>query len=169
MVINSLAEILNKLINEPYYTEYEMQDDLELHLRQINFYRHNNTYPYKHKLNVEFYREITIPTLGRRSDHIIYFSDRKLINIECKKEDYGGVICQAKDHLQWADYSLICMPMIYIPNQYKLDMIKFGIGMILFMKNVGIYQVINPRHNKDKDMVMRAAVLNKIKSLRLAI
>ena len=160
-----MAEILNKLLSVGYYTEDEMQEEVEGYLKAIEFYRYDNKYPYKHSVKVKFFREVTTPGFRQRSDHIIYFSDRKIINIECKKEGYGKVIEQAKKHLRWADYSLICMPMIYIPNSYKIDMMKMGIGMILYMKGVGIYQVINPRFNKNKDMRMRVAMIEKLHSL----
>ena len=160
-----MAEILNKLLSVGYYTEDEMQKDVERYLKSISFCRFDNKYPYKHLLNVRFFREVTTPGFRQRSDHIIYFSDRKIINIECKKEGYTTVIEQAKKHLCWADYSLICMPMIYIPNKYKIEMIELGIGMILYMKGVGIYQVINPIYNRNKDVGIRAAMIKKLHSL----
>jgi hypothetical protein len=63
------------------------------------------------------YREVTIPTIGRRSDVIIKITDFKIFNIECKTNDLAGVIEQAKDHLFWPTIlTFVFMPKHTLPR-----------------------------------------------------
>lgn len=109
------------------------------------------------------YREVKIPHIGRISDIIIYITDRKIVNIECKLSDYGGVISQAIDHLRWADYSYVCFfADTYLPA-YEIDrLLTNGIGLLLWNKNIFV-EVIQSGFNKSKDKVLRSKVLDILK------
>ena len=107
------------------------------------------------------WRQIHDVRVGRISD-IVILKGAQLINIECKLDDVGGVLNQAKDHLKWAHYSYIAMPTTawISPDWCKL-MIEHGIGLFLWDHKVktlveaiyGKYQridKINKRLNKNK-------------------
>ena len=119
------------------------------------------------RIKGEYYEQIRVPEIGRVSDLIIKCGDRRLINIEFKLSDHNYVLKQAKDHLYWADYSYICMPidhLAYLPQGYFLELIKKGIGFIAGNDDTFI-QVLRARHNtykKGKDKQFRLNVLNRL-------
>lgn len=114
------------------------------------------------------YREITVPEIGRRSDLIVKFSDRKIFNIECKLFDADMVIKQAADHLFWADYSYICFPHnVYLPNYRRKQMLEHGIGLLYFIPDTGLIEVIMADHNKKKDELIRKNILSNLKRIDL--
>jgi hypothetical protein len=127
------------------------------------------------------YREVTIPTIGRRSDVIIKITDFKIFNIECKTNDLAGVIEQAKDHLFWADYSYICVhAKTYIAPYFITDMIEHGIGLLLWQnaneadKRVEcIVDVFGAGKNTysegKKDKSIREMVLKRLKEIDSAV
>ena len=83
-----MAENLTKLLNpDGYFSEYKMQDDVEIWVKEKRFFKTSTTYPYRSDVEVKILREFRIPEVGRISDHIVYFSDRKIVNIECKLAD----------------------------------------------------------------------------------
>ena len=115
----------------------------------------------------ECYEQIRVPEIGRRSDLIIKCGDRRLINIEFKLRDHNYVLKQAKDHLHWADYSYICMPMNHLSFLYQgffLELIESGIGLMVGNDDTFI-QVLRAKHNtykKGKDKQFRLNVLNRL-------
>jgi len=136
------------------YSEYSMQ------LQVAEYFSHRK---FGDSLTSKVYREIKIPSIGRISDIIIYLSDRKIINIECKLYDYRVVIKQAIDHLRWADYSYVCFfANTYLPA-YILDlMITKGIGLLLWTPDIFV-EVLQSGYNKSKDKVIKQEVLRKLK------
>ena len=121
------------------FTEDEMTDECISWLNNINFYKQNGIF--LDDIKPSIIKETPIKsisnnsknTISKRSDLIIYFSDRKIINIESKLTDTGCVINQAKDHLKWADYSYILIPYnAYIGKQDYKTCFDLGIGIILF-------------------------------------
>ena len=166
-----MSELLTKVYNPDYYSEDEMQKDVEIYLKQKTFYKQIPRPPYRIEVKPRFIREFRIPEVGRISDHIIYFSKRKIINIECKLDNYIEVIAQATDHLRWADYSMICLPLKwqYIPNKYISEIIDKGLGLMYYLKDVGIFQFINPKRNRNKEDKIRKAIVDRIEPLKLAI
>lgn len=110
-------------------------------------------------------REFRVPEVNRISDHVILLDNKRVINIECKKDDLGGVIHQAKDHLKWCDYSVIVVPPDgrYIANSYKSDCIRNGIGMWYWFRGIGIFEFILPSYNKTSDKVLRECIIKRIK------
>ena len=119
----------------------------------------------------QFHEQIRIPEIKRISDLIIYCSDRRIINIEFKLQDYKCVMRQATDHLKWADYSLICIPFDcykFLPKTYMDKLRKKGIGLLLGTQHSFI-ELIRPKHNSYKNgkkKHIRESVLNKIKNVK---
>lgn len=114
----------------------------------------------------QYYQEVTIKQIRRRSDLIIKIPKR-VVNIEFKLHDVDTVIRQAKDHCKWADYSYICMPISSILHRRDLftRLIKTNIGLIVG-SNTGFYELIGARYNsfkKGKDRSIRDSVLKKLK------
>lgn len=163
-----MAEILTNIKDWGYFTEDEMQKEVDLYLKEIKFYRQGirSHRWYREELHPHFFREVRVPEVGRISDHIIFFSKRKIVNVECKKENYIEVVQQAKDHLRWADYSMVCLPVgLYMPNYIKNDMITAGIGLLHYFPHQGIYQTINPKHNRNKEETLREPIVKRLEGL----
>lgn len=145
----------------PKYSEDEMQKGV------FDYFTARKFRPSDHAnwnlITPKVYREIRIPQIGRISDVIVYITDRKIVNIECKLVDYGIVLQQAKDHLKWADYSYVCLPAeIYLPA-YILDaMINYGIGL-LFWHQTYFVEVLQSGYNKQKDKELRKQVMSELK------
>ena len=87
-------------------SEFEMQEQVDLFLKEQIFL--NKTGPIWTEMPKIVLREFRVPEVGRISDHVLLINNKRAINIECKLEDIEGVIRQAKDHLGWCDYSVIC-------------------------------------------------------------
>lgn len=147
------------------YGEDYMQEQVEKMLLEYPFFDLSSGY--KKRLDPPvIYREIHVPEIGRRSDLIVKFSDRKIFNIECKLFDADTVIKQAADHLFWCDYSYICFPHnVYLPNYRRKQMLEHGIGLIYFMPGTGLIEVIMAEHNKKKDEIIRKNVMNTLKRI----
>lgn len=115
----------------------------------------------------EYYEQVSIPEIGRRSDLIIKCGNSRLINIEFKLVDYSCVFSQATDHMRWADYSYVCLPMNsmrMIPQYFISNLVEKGIGLIVGNGST-FYEVFRARHitykmGKIKDF--RLNVLNRI-------
>jgi len=144
---------------------------VERWVKEKRFFKTNTTYPYRTDVEIKIFREFRIPEIGRISDHVIYFSDKKIINIECKLADIEGVIHQATDHLRWADYSMVCIPLdnLYIPIKYIKMIIDRGIGLIYYKQDFGLFQFINPKHNKNIDKDLRVKINNRLSQMKLAL
>lgn len=109
-------------------------------------------------------REFRVPECGRISDVVIKAGGR-IINIECKLTDVGGVVAQAKDHLKWVDYSLVCLPAeLYIANHHKSKMIEAGIGLLLFKQPGILIEAIYPKWNSQKDWELRKVLEKRLGS-----
>jgi hypothetical protein len=109
-------------------------------------------------------QEVTIPAVGRRSDIVVYFSQRKVFNIECKLANVDSVLAQALDHYRWANYSYVCMPVdAYITNWHKTQLMKKGIGLLLFIPEHGsVAEMIHARHHYPEDKELAARCMNKV-------
>jgi hypothetical protein len=108
-------------------------------------------------------RELRIPEIGRISDHVLCIDKKRIVNIECKLYDIDKVIHQAKDHLRWCDYSVVCVtPHIYITNENFLEIIGKGIGLWYWFNNIGVFEFIMPKFNRRKNKELREKILNKI-------
>ena len=119
-------------------TEAQMQAELALFLSMRPHYQ--NKWPYEFKVNI--YTEVGIPEIGRISDIIVRVSEKKIINIECKLENYTIVIQQAQDHLKWADYSYICFfADAYFPARDIAKLVKLGIGLIFWRPGIFVEAV----------------------------
>ena len=119
----------------------------------------------KNKRPVIILREIHNPDVSRISDHVMLINNRTTINIECKLDDIGGVIKQAKSHLKWCDYSIICMPpdRTYIPSYYFANIIELGIGFWWWFNEAGLYEMIKPKFNRKKIKIFRERAIGRIK------
>lgn len=163
-----MSESFTKLLNpDGYFSEYQMQEDVEKWIKEKRFFRTSSSYPYRSEVEIKVFREFRIPEIGRISDHIVYFSNRKIINIECKLVDMDGVIKQAVDHLRWADYSIICFPLdnLYVPQKYIKTILDKGLGLIYYKQDFGLFQFINPKHNKNVDKELRLKINERISKL----
>jgi len=144
-----------------HYSEDEMQENVADYLSMRTFL---SSEPYhERRIIPKIYREVRIPKIGRISDIILYITDRKIINIECKRENYGVVFEQAKDHLKWADYSYICLPSeTYLPAYILDKMINLGIGLLFWHPDYFV-EVLQSGYNKDKDKSIREYVIAELK------
>lgn len=134
--------LFNTGFHKPY-SEYDMQIEVAEFLKNKKFIDTNYDPVFPNVL-----REFRIPEIGRISDIIVYMSKRKIFNIECKLDDVSGVLKQAKDHLIWANYSIICLPFnTYVPPHYQKVMIEHGIGLILYIPGHGLVEAINCQYN----------------------
>lgn len=95
--------------------------------------------------------EISIEQIKRRSDMVLYYSDRKIVNVEFKLKDVDAVIQQAIDHSSWADYSVICIPKgAYISNFNIQTMIKHKLGLIIATENDFVEVIYPGKIKRDK-------------------
>lgn len=115
--------------------------------------------------NVLCVREFRVPECGRISDIALIHNPRRIINVECKLTNIGEVVHQAKDHLKWADYSLVCLPdETYIPNYHKTIMVKEGIGLLIYKKPDVLIEAIYPAYNRKKDKELRKCIEKRLGS-----
>lgn len=149
------------------YGEEHMQQQVMEMLLKYPFYDLSGGY--KKKIDPpKIYREVHVPEVGRRSDLIVKFSERKIFNIECKLFDADTVIKQAVDHLFWADYSYICFPHnVYLPNYRRKQMLEHGVGLLYFIPETGLIEVIMAEHNKKKDELIRNNIISTLKRIDL--
>jgi len=118
---------------------------------------------YGNRIILKVYREVGITQIGRISDIIIYITDRKIVNIECKMIGYEEVLRQAKDHLKWADYSYVCFfADTYLPAYIIDEMITNGIGLLLWKPEIFV-EVIQSGYNKFKDKIIHDSVIKLLK------
>jgi hypothetical protein len=138
--------------------EDEMQDKVAEYFANRIFL---SSEPYhKRRIIPKVYREVYIAKIGRISDIIIFITDRKIVNIECKLIDYNGVINQAIDHLKWADYSYVCFYAdTYLPAYVIDKMLSNGIGLLLWQPGM-FAEVLQSGFNKLKDKSLRTEVLS---------
>lgn len=145
----------------PRFSEDEMQEAVAQYFANKKF---RSPDPYNWEGIVpKVYREIRIKEIGRISDVVIYLTDRKIINVECKLRDYNYVLNQAKNHLMWADYSYICLSAeTYLPIFILNKMISLGIGLLLWHPDYFV-KVLQSGYNKTKDKKIREIVLSELK------
>jgi hypothetical protein len=72
--------LFNKTNNYGRCSEEEMQDALIEHIKNTTWFHTVGQWNLD-EMKVHVFKEMTIPTLGRRSDIIVYFSSRKIFNI----------------------------------------------------------------------------------------
>ena len=145
-------------------SELEMQDQVAEYLSQRKFESSDpkDRY-YGNRISPKIYREIAIPNVGRISDIIVFISDRRIVNIECKMINYSEVIKQAQDHLIWADYSYVCFyAETYLPTYELKKLIENGIGLLLWKPEIFV-EVIQSKYNRNINKAIRE---NVIKILR---
>ncbi|WP_372776493.1 hypothetical protein [Mangrovibacterium sp.] len=143
-----------------------MQADVDRWLHNYSFWKSTEGGYSREKVAVKTYREVHIPEIGRRSDLIVYFSKRKIFNIELKLFNSGEVVRHATDHQSWANYSYVCMPHnVFIPETDKNLMIKRGIGLLLWVPEIGLVEAIYGRH-KSIGQLNKQIRENVLKSLR---
>lgn len=146
------------------YDEDTMQAAVRNWLLQYPFLTTEDGYYTKRAEPPKIYREIYVPEISRRSDLVVFFSKRKIFNIECKLFDAGEVIRQAKDHLSWADYSYICFPHnVYLPNYRREQILKNKLGLLFWIPEVGLIEGIMAEHNTDKDKLIRKNLINSLR------
>lgn len=132
------------------YSEKHMQNEVVKAIRDISFYKRKKP---------AVFTEITVRELGRRSDIIVYFTRSRIFNIECKLK-IGNVLEQAKDHLRWANYSIICIPgCTYIKKSERIELLGLGIGLMLYDDETGVlYEALQPvyrYHSRKKNLVRK--------------
>lgn len=144
-------------------SEYDMQVQVDEFLNKHQF-RNIGVDGWWRDLPKIVLREFRVPEIGRISDHVLLINNRRVVNIECKLDDIAGVICQAQDHLKWCDYSIICMPPDgrYIPTKYIKEIIEKGIGLWYWFKDIGIFEFINPKFNRNKDKELRKKIISRV-------
>lgn len=147
----------------PRCSELEMQDSVAEYFSKRRFEPSNWNGFHNSMIIPKIYKEVNISRIGRISDIIIYITDRRIVNIECKLFDYGTVLNQAKDHLKWADYSYVCLYAdTYLPAYILDQMITNGIGL-LFWRPDNLIEVIQSGFNKAKDKSIRYSVMDILK------
>jgi len=147
------------------YSETYMQGEV---VRMLGEYEFTSSDGQLEIMTPKIYREVHVPEIGRISDIIVYFSDRKIFNIECKLFDANEVLKQAKDHLLWADYSYACFPgNIYLPNYRRKQMIEHGIGLLYYIPESGLIEGIMAEYNlkKNKDTLIRRNLLSTLRRM----
>ena len=156
----NLLNYYNKITNNA--SEYEMQEQIDKFLKEQKF-RKWNGWQYEELPKVVI-REFRVPEVGRISDHVLLINNRRVVNFECKLDDVGTVIRQAKDHLKWCDYSVIIMPpdSRYIANNYKAECIREGIGLYYWFKDIGLFEFILPDFNRKKDLKLRSEIIGRV-------
>lgn len=134
----------------------------------IKLIAHQKLYFGKRGLKGKFHEQISIPSIRRTSDLIIYTkTNDRLINIEFKLKDHKCLMKQATDHLKWCDYSYVCVPAsLYInyPKNYSQRLRDKGIGLILgnaetFME---IFRAKYNSYKGGKNKEIRNFVKNKL-------
>jgi hypothetical protein len=148
------------------FSEDEMQEKVALYFTQRRFPSNNENDKWNNKyITPKVYREVRIPQISRISDVIVFITERRIINIECKLADYSFVLKQAKDHLRWADYSYICFsPERYIPAFILDEMIHHGIGLLFWHRDYFV-EVLQSGYNKNKEKTTRDGVLKILKGI----
>lgn len=144
-------------------TEWDMQEEIDQFLKEHLFTKFDGR---RHiTLPKIVLREFRVPEVCRISDHVVLLNNNRVINLECKKDDIGGVIHQAKDHLRWCDYSIIVVPPDgrYFSNSDKLVCIKHGIGVWYWFRGLGVFEFILPMFNITKDKVLRSCIIERVK------
>jgi hypothetical protein len=145
-----------------HFSEDEMQQKVAEYFAARKFLSND---PFTKYIIPKVYREVHISGVSRISDVIIYLTDRRIINIECKLVDYNFVFNQAKDHLSWADYSYICLPAdTYLPAYIIDKMINLGIGLLFWSPDYFV-EVIQSGYNKSKDKQLREKVVKLLKRI----
>ena len=141
------------------YSEDQMQADVQAFL-QDRFKEET------HVINkASVVREVSILEIGRRSDLVVYFSDRKVFNIECKLAMNQVVYDQALDHRQWADYSYICIPRTSIvAKHFYSKCLKNGIGILLYDRGMVIESISASWRAVEIEEELRAKMLRRVKS-----
>ena len=140
--------------------ELDMQNEVESILRDREFRKDWDTY--KHSI----YREFHVSEIGRISDIVVYLYEKKIINIECKLENYTEVLKQANDHLLWADYSCICLhASAYLPNYIIQEMINNGIGLLLWKPGI-LFEILLSYKSKKIDKNYRESINKRFRKLR---
>ncbi len=143
-------------------SEYDMQKQVDSFLKEYEF-RKWDGWNYQNLPKIVL-REFSVPEVCRISDHVLLIAGKRVINLECKLQDIGCVIKQAKDHLNWCDYSIIIIPpdYNYVANSYKLECIQHGIGLWYWFNEVGVYEFILPAFNKNSNKIVREQVIKRI-------
>lgn len=150
----------------PEYNFFESEDDLVKAF--IEKFRDVDILFGEIGILAKFYEQIRIPEIGRVSDLILRCGDSRLINIEFKLHDYLCVIEQATDHLKWADYSYICVPINALrtfPLTFVSRITDANIGLIVGDGDVFI-ELIRAKHNTfkaGKQKKIRRKVLETLK------
>ncbi len=155
-------EILNKTYQYRCNLEDEMQEQVDNFLKQQKYVKWDGYS--RINLNKIILREFRVPEIGRISDHVMLIGNNRVINVECKLDNIGGVIKQAEDHLQWCDYSVICLSVDsnYIANSYKIKIIEKGIGLWYLVKDIGVFEFILPAFNRKKNLELRKKIIDRI-------
>lgn len=156
-------EIINNWQNiTKYASEGDMQMQVDAFLKKHPFYRWTGHGREERKKIV--LREFPIREIGRVSDHILLLDRKRVINIECKLHNTEEVIHQAADHLEWCDYSVICLPpdAKYVPNYHKMEILKKGLGLFYWFKDLGIFEFILPKFNRNKNPDLRKKIIERI-------
>lgn len=145
-------------------SEETMQEQVDKFLQGYKFVKITDQFPFKKELPKIVLREFRVPEVGRISDHVVLLNKRRVVNLECKLDDIGGVIRQAEDHLAWCDYSIVIMPPDgrYLANSYKTELIRKGIGLWYWFKGIGIFEFILPSYNRKKDSQKRETIIKRI-------
>ncbi len=148
-------------------SEYQMQDEVEQKLLKQSYLV--GTYPLDKYVKPKVFREVRVSEISRISDIVLMVNERKIVNIECKLTDLEGVLSQAKDHLKWADYSVICMHKnCFIGKRDLQKVINEGIGLMLWEPG-NLFEMLvsvhNPYNKGIKDKGIRNSVMLRLKEL----
>jgi len=149
--------LLHTYINHFPKSEKFMQESVADLLTKSQLFHTSNKSP-------KIYREVRIKQIHRISDVIVYFSDYRIFNVECKLNNIQECIKQAVDHAKWADYSYVCMPAnAYLANEHRGTLIRKKIGLLLWTEN-NLTEAIYAGHNSAKDYAIRKVVIESLKS-----
>lgn len=129
----------------------------------INFVKNPTSGPkFDREIEPEIYREVSIPKIRRRSDVVLKFTDQIIYNLEFKLEQGGKVVEQAIDHLKWADYSYIVIPInTYLWESELKKIVRHKIGVIYYI-NGEFIELIKGYKSKAKVASIRQVVKEKL-------
>lgn len=147
-------------------SEFDMQDDLEKYISEFRFRRQVSEYGIsfnEDNPDVRVFREVHIPEVKRRSDFVVSLGPRKVVNIECKLIYSQELVNQAMDHLKWAPYSYICIPVWeYVPSFRIREVANSQLGLIYWTPERKFIEAIPADYNKEYDKVLRKTVIDRI-------
>lgn len=117
----------------------------------------------------KYYEQVHVPEINRRSDLVIV-AEKRLINIEFKLGDHKCLMKQAEDHMRWADYNYVCVPINFLriyPVRFVPKLLEKKIGLLACAKGsfVEIFRAKHNTYKAGKEKPIRENVLKKLSGM----